>query len=247
MKRVLFPALITTLLCGCPSEQQQPEHGLHYGGPQPTLLANAVPIDDHTMCDYLGRTDVEVSEAAGAGALYPNVRRVFKVFGVGSNRRKILICREVDTNLDGRKDVVRTYDDEGQSKQEQADTNWDGKIDTWNVFAGGRLAEVRLDRNHDGEADEWKTYHGGKLTRVKRDTNFDKAPDVWEMYKNGRLERMGVDLDGDQRVDQWNHDTEWRKQREAAERKKEEEAAQKKKEAAEKRAREAAEEAEAAD
>jgi hypothetical protein len=201
--------------------------------------ADGTIVDDRALCDFKNRKDVEVSETAGVGAMQPNVRRVWKVFGTGADRRKILICREVDTNLDGFKDVVRIYTDDGQSKEERADTNFDGKLDTWNLFAKGRLAEVRLDKNFDGEVDEWKVYIDGKLSRVKRDSNFDKKADTWEMYRKGRLERMGVDLDGDQRVDRWDHDTEWQKKLAAAEQRRLDEEQRKKQEDAERRMKEA--------
>lgn len=206
--------------------------------------ADGTIVDDRSLCQLQDTKDLEVSETAGPGAMQPNVRRIWKVFGTGSDRRKVLVCREVDTNLDGFKDNVRLYNEEGQSREERADTNYDGKVDTWNLFAKGRLAEVRLDHNHDGEPDEWKIFSGGKLNRIKRDTNFDGKPDVWEMYRRGRLERMGVDIDGDERVDRWDHDTEWRRQMEKAEDKKREEEERKKQKDAEERMREAGEAAE---
>jgi hypothetical protein len=218
------------------------------GAVGPGLTAERRPdgtiIDDRTLCLKAGdknNKDIEVSETAGPGAIQPNVRRVWRVFGVGADRRKVLMCREVDTNLDGFKDTVRTYTEEGQSKEERADTNFDGKIDTWNVFAGGRLAEVRLDKNFDGKPDEWKIFNKGKLSRVKRDTNFDGKADVWEMYRKGRLERMGVDLDGDERVDRWDHDTAWRKEIEKADEKKKQSEEERKKEELERRTKEALE------
>jgi len=219
----LVPLLVTPV--GCTSSDDQ-------GAKNPNSIkaqrrADGTVIDDHSMCDYKNRKELEASETAGPGAIQPNVRRVWKVFTGGSTRRKILVCREVDTNLDGIKDVVRFYNDDGQSKEERADTNYDGKVDTWNIFAKGRLAEVRLDHNHDGEPDEWKIYIGGELSRVKRDTDFNKKPDVWEMYRKGRLERMGVDLDGDKRVDRWDHDTEWRRKLIETEKRKREEEAKK--------------------
>jgi hypothetical protein len=191
--------------------------------------ADGTIIDDRSLCNFKGRNDVEVSETAGPGAIQPNVRRVYKVYGIGSDRRRVLMCREMDSNLDGYKDIVRLYNDEGQAKKEMADTNFDGKIDTWMLFARGRIAEEHIDRNHDGSPDEWKIFNEGKLSRARRDTNFDKKPDVWEMYKRGRLERMGVDLDGDERVDRWDHDKVWRKELDS-ERKTQEEIDEKKRE-----------------
>ena len=182
-------------------------------------------INDRSRCDWKGKADREASETAGPGSIQPNVRRVWQVVGQGEDRHKVLVCREIDTNFDGVKDVVRKYNDKGESLHEEADANYDGRIDTWITFSKGRLAEVRLDTNNDGNPDEWKYYSGGKLARVKRDTNRDGKPDVWEMYREGKLERMGVDVDGNQQVDRWDHDTELRRTVEAVERKKEEEAA----------------------
>jgi hypothetical protein len=198
-------------------------------------------VDDHALCDYKDKKDIEVSETAGAGALQPNVRRVYRLVGMGVDRRKVLSCREVDTNLDGTKDVVRFYGEDGQSKEERADSNYDGKLDTWNLFSKGRLSEVRLDTNFDGEPDEWKVYVEGQLSRVKRDKNFDKKPDVWEMYRTGRLERIGVDLDGDERVDRWDRDAEWLKKLAQADQKKQDDEQKRRQKEAEKRMKEAEE------
>ena len=176
-------------------------------------------------CDWKGKVDREASETAGPGSFQPNVRRVWQIVGTGDDRHKVLVCREIDTNFDGVKDVVRKYNDKGESLHEEADANYDGKIDTWITFSKGRLAEVRIDNNSDGNPDEWKYYSGGKLARVKRDQNRDGKPDIWEMYRDGKLERMGVDVDGNQQVDRWDHDTELRRVTDEAERKKEEEAA----------------------
>ncbi|MRG90933.1 hypothetical protein [Polyangium spumosum] len=201
------------------------------------LRGPAYKVDDRSMCDWKGRKDREASEIAGPGSLHPNVRRVFLLVGMGESQKKILVCREIDTNYDGVKDVVRRYTDKGEPLHEESDTNYDGRIDTWITFSRGKLAEVELDNDRDGKPDEWKTYSEGKLSRIKRDQNRDGKPDVWEVYREGKLERMGVDLDADERVDRWDHDTEARRRAEEAERKKEEEA---KKREEEKRAAEKA-------
>jgi hypothetical protein len=184
-------------------------------------------LDDHSMCEWKGKPDREASEVAGPGSIQPNVRRVYQIVGSNEDRHKVLICREIDTNFDGIKDVVRHYNDKGESVAEEADANYDGRIDTWITFVRGRLAEVKLDTNFDGKPDQWKYYSNGKLMRVVRDTNFDGKPDVWEIYRDGKLERMGVDVDGDEHVDRWDHDTEMRRRFEEAERKKDEEEAAK--------------------
>ncbi|MCC6644421.1 MAG: hypothetical protein IT374_02480 [Polyangiaceae bacterium] len=179
--------------------------------------ASKEAVDDQTKCDFKGRDDREVSETAGMGTILPNVRKVYQVFGTGEDRRKVLVCREVDSNLDGIKDVVRTFTDKGEAASEQADSNFDGKIDTWITFAGGRVSKLAVDRDGDGQPDIWNFYVGGQLSRVQRDTTKDGKPDVWEFYNHGRLERMGVDLDGDGSVDRWDHDEIARRAAEAAE------------------------------
>ncbi len=227
-------ALLGATSAGCSSKDET-----KFEPKTPTVKAtrNAQgAIDDRTLCDWKNKPDREASETAGPGSITPNVRRVYQVIGTGEDRHKVLICREIDTNFDGVKDVVRKYNDKGESISEEADSNYDGKIDTWITFVKGRLAEVKLDTNYDGNVDEWKYYSGGKLSRITRDTNRDSKPDVWEIYRDGKLERMGVDVDGDEHVDRWDHDNELRRRFEDAERKKEEEeaAAAAKKAAAEK-------------
>ena len=217
-------------------------------GPAPIAAKKSdKPIDDHALCDWKNKPDRESTETTGVGASSPNVRRVFQLVGTGEDRHKVLICREVDTNLDGIKDVVRFYNEKGESTREEADTNYDGKIDTRISFSKGHITEVELDTDFDGKFDEWKSYSGGKLSRIKRSTNHDAKVDRWEIYRDGQLERIGVDLDGDGRVDRWDHDTEQRRKLEDADRKKDEEAAAKDRDKQEAAQKEAAKDADAAD
>ena len=179
-------------------------------------------IDDQSRCEWRGRADRETTETAGPGYVQPNVRRVYQVIGQGDDRQRVLVCRELDTNFDGVKDVVRRYNEKGESLYEESDTNFDGRIDTWLTFSKGHIAEMKVDTNRDGNPDQWKYYSAGKLARVKRDTNRDGKPDVWEIYRDGHLERMGVDVDGDEKVDRWDHDSDTKRRIEDEERKKEE-------------------------
>jgi hypothetical protein len=187
-------------LSGCSSSQSLEAKSAHAG------KRGDAAHGDGARCEFKGRTDREVSESVGTGALQPSIRRVYRVVGEGEQRRRILICREVDTNLDGVKDLVRRYNDQGEVVEEQADSNYDGKLDTWIRFSKGRIAQVDVDLNGDDSPDETRYYVHGKLSRVQRDTNHDGKPDVWEIYAGGHLERMGVDVDHDGRVDRWNRD-----------------------------------------
>jgi len=165
-----------------------------------------VPSDDRSRCDFKGRADREVAESTGPTASYPNVRRVFGIVGEGDDRRRVLLCREVDSNFDGAKDIVRTFNDRGEPLNELADSNYDGKIDTWISFARGRVSKMQIDNSGRGQPDETRFYVSAKLSRAQRDTNHDGKADVWEIYDEGSLQRVGVDLDFDGHVDRWDRD-----------------------------------------
>jgi hypothetical protein len=177
------------------------------------------PADDRSMCDHRNKPELEVSETAGPGSLRPNIRRVYRIAGDAEHRHRTLVCREIDTNLDGIKDVVRTFNAKGEAIHEEADTNYDGRIDVWVNFVDGRIASVEQDTTRSGKADVWKFYVDGQLQRVRRDRNGDGKPDVWEIYTNGRLERMGVDETHDGHVDRWDRDEQMRRDADEAERK----------------------------
>jgi hypothetical protein len=177
------------------------------------------PSDDRTMCDWKNKPELEVSESSGPGALRPNVRRIFKTFGEGDARHKTLVCREIDTNLDGIKDVVRTFNAKGEAIHEESDRNYDGRIDLWINFVDGRLAQEDVDSNNDGKPDVWKFYVNGQLQRIRRDRNFDGKADIWEIYARGRLERVGLDDSYDGHVDRWDRDEQLKYEAETADRK----------------------------
>ena len=89
-----------------------------------------ISSDDQSRCDFKGRVDREATESVGPGSVTQNIRRVYALLGEGEERKRVLICREVDTNLDGAKDVVRTYNERGEALNETADTDFDGLADT---------------------------------------------------------------------------------------------------------------------
>jgi hypothetical protein len=211
---------LTLALAGCGGGMQVQGEG----DMAPEIAKARAQGDDRSQCDFRGRDDREVTESSGPGAFQPNVRRVYRILGEGDARRKVLVCREVDTNLDGVKDLVRRYDDKGEVKEELADSIYDGKIDSWIQYAGGRISKVETDENSDGKADETRYYVRGKLSRAQRDSNHDGKPDIWEIYASGRLERMGFDVDFDGRVDRWDRDEVARRDAELKERAEEEKA-----------------------
>jgi hypothetical protein len=202
--------------CGGGSKTQTPVAAV---GPEQRLRTiGDSGVDDQSRCEFRGRADRDAVETAGPGSVQPNVRRVYAMVGTGDTVRKVLICREIDTNFDGVKDIVRTYTEKGESLHEQADTNYDGRIDNIITFSGGHIAKEELDTNFNGTMDVWKYYVGGQLSRIQRDMNGDGRADRWEFYNEGKLERAGVDVDFDGHVDRWDHDEEARLAAEAKER-----------------------------
>lgn len=194
--------LLAALLCSCGGASAANRPASLGDG----LQGASVGSDDASRCEFQGRADREAKESAGLGTVRPNIRRVYALVGEGDDRRRVLLCREVDSNLDGVKDVVRTFNEKGESLRELADSDYDGKIDTWVTFVRGRMSKVEIDSNHDGSADEFRYYVQGKLARLQRDTNRDGKPDVWEIYEDNSLKRMGFDLDYDGHVDRWDRD-----------------------------------------
>jgi hypothetical protein len=170
------------------------------------------PADDRSLCErfvhWRGNPQFETSETAGPNSVKPNIRRVFKAVGDRDNRHSVLLCREIDTNLDGVKDVVRTFNERGDPLHEEADTNYDGKIDVWVNFADGRIAEEDTDTTFAaGRPNVWKFYVDGQLSRIRRNTHCPSGlPDTWEIYYHDRLERVGNDTTCDGHVDRWDRD-----------------------------------------
>jgi hypothetical protein len=202
---VVFAAACGAAACGGGTAPPPASSKVAAGG---AMNQDKWPADDRSLCDWRNHPELEVSETAGPGAIKPNVRRVYKDIGEGESRHKVLVCREIDTNLDGLKDVVRFFNAKGEANKENADTNYDGKLDVWATFVNGRMSEEDLDTNFDGAIDLWKYYTEGRLSRVKRDRNFDGKPDVWEIYAGNpaHLERMGLDDSFDGHVDRWDRD-----------------------------------------
>ena len=220
MKRLVLAGLVAApllvLACGGGSKDSPIQTANAPGGSKDP---SKWPANDRSMCDWKNKPDLEVTETSGPGAMKPNVRRVFKVVGEGDSHHNTLICREIDTNLDGIKDVVRTFNLKGEALHEEADTDYDGKTDVWINFVDGRMAEEDEDTNHDGKPDVWKFYVNGQLQRIRRDRNNDGKPDVWEIYAKGRLERVGTDESYDGHVDRWDRDEQLKYEADQAEKK----------------------------
>lgn len=218
MRRAMFlTALIVAV--GCGSSQRTDTRA---GGDRPVEMEGAPrPDDDQGRCATEG-PDREVSEYDTSGDDYPDVRRVFTRVGQPPLTRLILTCREVDLNADGIKDVVRYYNEEGRPLREEADRDFDGRMDSITYFQDGRVVRQEIDSDGDGRVDTKIFFERGRMVRTERDlggrsTATNWQPDRWEYFEDGRMVRMGTDLDGDGNVDRWDRDARWSEQQRAAE------------------------------
>jgi hypothetical protein len=208
---------LVSLVVACGGEPHKPVVAAPGGSHDPSQW----PADDRSLCDtfvhWKNSPTLEVSETVGPGSIRPNIRRVFKAVGEREDRHTVLLCREIDSNLDGIKDVVRTFNEKGEPLHEEADTNYDGKIDDWINFADGRIEEEDVDTSLSaGRPNVWKFYLEGELSRVRRNTHCPSGkPDVWEIYFHNRLERIGSDQSCDGHVDRWDRDAQLMAQEEA--------------------------------
>ncbi len=172
-------------------------------------------------CDGTGPRN-ETSEYDTSGDDEPDVRKVFLRVGEGTLARLVLICRESDLNADGAKDVIRYYTDEGRPLREEADRNFDGKMDEITIFQEGQILRQEFDTLGTGKVDTKIFFASGKPLRAERDlkgrSTADKwVADRWEYFEDGRVVRMGTDLDGDGTVDRWDRDNTPRRSADASE------------------------------
>ena len=82
----------------------------------------------------------------------------------------------LDTNEDGRPDVIRVRDESGRDVCHGSDSNHDGKIDQWDVMdTRGKLAKRARDTNNDGLADERWSFNPAmqQCALLEKDTNGD--------------------------------------------------------------------------
>jgi hypothetical protein len=98
----------------------------------------------------------------------------------------------IDTNGDGRPDVVKTYND-NQVVQIESDRNFDGQVDLVQEYSHGDLIREIHDDDFDGKAEKTEEFRHGKLAIVERDPQERGYIDIVEYYDDsGKLIRREV-------------------------------------------------------
>jgi hypothetical protein len=118
--------------------------------------------------------------------------------------RELLLRREMDTNFDGKVDLISWFNDDGSRAKESFDLDFDGRPDVIVYYEKGVV--IRKETFHGSASDKPDTiayYEGGKKVRIEREVRTKGKVDTWEYFENGRLTRVGEDLDGDGLVDRW--------------------------------------------
>jgi hypothetical protein len=216
MKARNAAACLFGLLSACgASKQAQTDTAKQSAAAQASLVGSG---DPRCNAAQKGR---EVSEYDTSGDGVADVRKVFSRLGEAGTGRLVMICREADVNRDGKKDVVRIYSDEGQPLREDADRNFDGKMDQITTYQSGEIVVQQFDDNFDGRYETKVFYQASRPVRAEQDisgrsTAEQWRPDRWEYFDGGKLVRMGTDLDGDTRVDHWDRDAAWKRAQEAS-------------------------------
>ena len=208
MTRSIWILGAATLLVACGSKDKKAGDTSSAGSEQ----SSGGEYADGGRC-VVTEDNQEISEYDTSGDIHPDVRKLFISVGEGRLARLILMCREADLNGDGAKDVVRFYTDEGRPKREEADRDFDGKIDEITHFTKGRIALQEMDQSGNGAIDTKIYYEGGQPIRAERDVAGRSLAgkwqaDRWEYYEDGRTVRVGTDVDGDGKVDRWDRDSE---------------------------------------
>ena len=93
-----------------------------------------------------------------------------------------------DRNGDGRPDVWRTYDREGQVSEVAIDTNFDGRSDVHEHYERGALVSREVDRNFDDRIDLIQEFDPETHDQVRsvEDVDYDGAADVLVLFEDGK-------------------------------------------------------------
>ena len=174
------PALLVTMgllaLSACGGESQARRERARSGA-RAQALRGSHADQDRGRCERQGR-EVSDTDTDGDGA--PDVRKVFvRITRPGGAAELVMVCREIDLNHDGVKDVVRYYTDEGRPLREEADRNFDGKMDELTFFQDGQIVRQEFDSQGDGKVDTKIFFAAGKPLRAERDLKARSTAERW--------------------------------------------------------------------
>jgi hypothetical protein len=99
-----------------------------------------------------------------------------------------LDVRTEDNNRDGRPDVWRVYNSRGQVATVSVDTNFDGRSDVQEYYAGGALVRRESDRDFNDQIDLIQDFDADTRQSVRSvtDVDFDGSADLLVLFDDGQ-------------------------------------------------------------
>jgi hypothetical protein len=96
--------------------------------------------------------------------------------------------RTEDQNRDGRPDVWRVYDPQGQLATMAVDTNFDGRSDVREYYERGALVRRESDRDFNDRVDLVQEFDATtrQAVRAVSDVDFDGVADLLVLFEGGR-------------------------------------------------------------
>lgn len=131
----------------------------------------------HEECSASGK---DARTFKGESALSSNKSYVTRVYASGRE-----VCSFADLNGDGNVDVYTFFGDDGRIRRREASYSVSKSIDEIAIYKNGVLEVVMRETNFDGKLDTWDYYEGGKLTRRERDKTGDGRIDEWWTFEPG--------------------------------------------------------------
>lgn len=131
----------------------------------------------HETCDPAGK---EVKTFKGESALSSNKSFVTRVYAASRE-----VCSFADLNGDGNTDVFTFFGDDGRIRRREAAYGVSKQIDEIAIYKNGNVEVVMRETNFDGKLDTWDYYEGGKLVRRERDKTGDGRIDEWWTFEPG--------------------------------------------------------------
>jgi hypothetical protein len=125
----------------------------------------------HEACDPAGK---DARTFKGDSNLASGKSYVTRIYDGGRE-----LCSFADLNGDGNIDVFTYFGPDGRIRRRESAFTVSRAIDEIAVYEGGELKTVMRETNFDGKLDTWDYYEAGKLAKRERDKTGDGRIDEW--------------------------------------------------------------------
>jgi hypothetical protein len=111
--------------------------------------------------------------------------------------------RRTNFEIRGEQGVAKYDPRTGRLRRLDADTNKNGRIETFSFWDATRIIRIEADVDEDGKIDRWEHYDdGNKLMRIGSSSRDDQVEDTWTYPDaKGFLARVEFDTDRDGAID----------------------------------------------